>query len=92
MPLLILACHKTDARHWVKFARGVCLVFKTFVVPCSIIILSSSSYGMPHNLEITLPQFQSINQFSKDVKIPSSEGHLVVYKYAQEVQISRKKV
>ena len=70
MRLLILACHPVIMQDvGVKFARGVCLVFKAFVVPYSIILSSSSS--MPHNLEITLPQFITIlcNSIYSDVLI-----------------------
>ena len=44
----------------------------------------------PFLLYGTHPVYQSINQFSKDVRINSSGGRLVMYKYAQEVQTSKK--
>ena len=61
-------------------------------------LLSEGLFTSTDHFELISPYWQlapvtgtriSINQFSKDVRIPSIGDRLVLYKYAQEVQISK---
>ena len=83
----------------VTFRTHICSLFSAKVVIAFVCIIMDKQLivrGCDQYMHIALMQvavwvsIKSINQFSKDVRIPSSGGRLVLYKYAREVQISKK--